>query len=169
MMWEQINNKNTFPIIIPPFKAPTYKMIKDALNILDLKTKYKFYLPEFNCYTNYEVPFGYMYIYKLEHMGDMKIHSRSTGPVTGKVLQPTAGKGREGGQRLGEQESLSFISYGALLALQEFFGPLSDDHVTKNEIITDIIQTGHAAYRVPKTNPAKDLLNAYFTSLMISG
>jgi DNA-directed RNA polymerase beta subunit len=169
LLWEQINNKNMFPIIIPPFKAPNYKMIKNALNSLDLKTKYKLYLPEFNCYTNYEVPFGYMYIYKLEHMGDMKIHSRSTGPVTGKVLQPTAGKAREGGQRLGEQESLSFVSYGALLSLAEFFGPLSDDHVTKNEIISDIIQTGHAAYRFPKTNPAKDLLNAYFTSLMISG
>lgn len=167
LLWEQINNKNMFPIIVPPFKAPNYRMIKDALNVLNLKTKYKLYLPEFNCYTNYEVPFGYMYIYKLEHMGDMKIHSRSTGPVTGKVLQPTAGKGREGGQRLGEQESLSFISYGALLSLQEFFGPLSDDHVTKNEIISDIIQTGHAEYRVPKTNPSKDLLNAYFTSLMI--
>lgn len=169
MLWEQINNKNMFPIIVPPFKAPTYKMIKSALDVLDLKTKYKLYLPEYNTYTNYEVPFGYMYIYKLEHMGDMKIHARSTGPVVGKVLQPTAGKAREGGQRLGEQESLSFISYGALLSLQEFFGPLSDDHVTKNEIISDIIQTGHAPYRVPKTNPAKDLLSAYFTSLMISG
>jgi len=169
LLWEQINNKNMFPIVIPPFKAPTSKMIKDALNVLDLKTKYKLYLPEFNCYTNYEVPFGYMYFFKLEHMGDMKIHSRSTGPVVGKVLQPTAGKGREGGQRLGEQESLSFISYGALLSLAEFFGPLSDDHVTKNEIISDIIQTGKASYRIPKTNPAKDLLNAYFTSLMISG
>lgn len=169
LLWEQINSKKVFPIIIPPFKSPNFKMIGQALKVLNLQTKYKLYLPEFNCYTNYEVPFGYMYIYKLEHMGDMKIHSRSTGPVTGKVLQPTAGKGREGGQRLGEQESLSFISYGSLLALQEFFGPLSDDHVTKNEIISDIIQTGKASYRIPKTNPSKDLLNAYFISLMISG
>jgi len=169
LLWEQINNQNMFPIIVPPFKAPTYKMIKSALGVLDLKTKYKMYLPEFNTYTSYEVPFGYMYLYKLEHLGDMKVHARSTGPVVGKVLQPTAGKGREGGQRLGEQESLSFISYGALLTLQEMMGPLSDDHVTKNEIISDIIQTGKANYRVPKTNPAKDLLGAYFTSLMISG
>jgi len=169
LLWEQINKTKTFPIIIPPFKAPNFKMIREALNVLGLKTKYKLYLPEFKTYTSYEVPFGYMYIYKLEHMGDMKIHSRSTGPVIGKVLQPTAGKAREGGQRLGEQESLSFISYGALLSLQEFFGPLSDDHVTKNEIISDIIQTGRAEYRIPKTNPSKDLLNVYFTSLMISG
>ena len=169
MLREQINKSKMFPIIIPPFKAPDFKMIKNALNVLGLQSKYKLYLPEFNCYTNYEVPFGYMYFFKLEHLGDMKIHSRSTGPVVGKVLQPTAGKAREGGQRLGEQESLSFISYGALLSLQEFFGPLSDDHVTKNEIISDIIETGEADYRVPKTNPSKDLLNAYFTSLMISG
>jgi DNA-directed RNA polymerase beta subunit len=167
IMWEQIKNNYAFPIIVPPFKGPNFKMIRDVLKILGLKSKYKIYLPEYKTYTSYEVPFGYMYIYKLEHMGDMKIHSRSTGPVIGKVLQPTAGKGSEGGQRLGEQESLSFISYGCLMALAEFFGPMSDDHITKNEIISDIIQTGHAEYRIPKANPARDLLNAYFTSLML--
>jgi len=167
IMWEQIKKNYAFPIIVPPFKGPNFKMIRDVLKILGLKSKYKIYLPEYKTYTSYECPFGYMYIYKLEHMGDMKVHSRSTGPVIGKVLQPTAGKGHEGGQRLGEQESLSFISYGCLLALQELFGPMSDDHITKNEIISDIIQTGHAEYRYPKANPARDLLNAYFTSLML--
>ena len=46
-------------------------------------------------------------------------------------------------------------------------GPLSDDMVTKNEIISDIIGTGSAKYRPAKISPAKDLLNSYFVSLML--
>lgn len=161
--------KNDFiPMIAPPFQSPTHRMIKEAMDFLNLKTKYKLYLPEYKTFTHYEVPVGYQYIQKLEHMGDLKIHSRSTGPVTGKVFQPTAGKSREGGQRLGELESYSFISYNAINTLQEFFGPLSDDLVTKNEIISEIIGTGKATYKYPKTNPTADLLKAYFVSLMLT-
>lgn len=155
-----------FPIIIPPFQAPKYKGILDALNKLNLKTKYPLHLPEFNCNTP-PCPVGYMYIEKLEHLGDLKIYARSTGPVVGKVFQPTKGKSSEGGQRLGEMESFSFISYGALLTLNELFGPLSDDLVTKNEIISEIIEKGQASYKITKTNPTKELLRSYFISLML--
>ena len=164
---DQIRKNDVVPIIVPAFQAPNHRMIWDAMKLLNLKPKYKLYLPEYNTLTHYEVPVGYQLIQKLEHMGDLKVHARSTGPVTGKVFQPTAGKTREGGQRLGEQESLSFISYNALYTLQELFGPLSDDLITKNEIISDIISTGEAEYRVPKTNPTRDLLHSYFTSLML--
>jgi DNA-directed RNA polymerase beta subunit len=124
-------------------------------------------LPEFNTKTVKGVPVGYMYISKLEHMGDAKIYARSTGPVTGKTSQPTAGKRREGGQRLGELDTYSFISYNCPSVLAEFMGPLSDDYVTKEEILADIIQNGNAEYREPKMSPARDLLNAYFVSLML--
>jgi len=46
-------------------------------------------------------------------------------------------------------------------------GPLSDDYITKDEILADIIQNGNAAYREPKISPVKDLLNSYFISLML--
>jgi hypothetical protein len=68
---------------------------------------------------------------------------------------------------MGELDTYSFISYNCPNLLAEFFGPLSDDHKTKNEILSDIIQTGHAGYRPAKSSPVRDLLNSYFISLMI--
>ena len=163
----QIKSKKFFPIIIPPFKAPKFNGIKAALKYLGLETNYNLHLPEFNTKTKNKVPVGYQYISKLEHIGDLKIHSRSTGPVTGKTMQPTAGKRAMGGQRLGELDSYALMSYDCTNILSEFFGPLSDDHITKNEIIADIIQTGSAKFRPPKSTPTKDLLNSYFISLML--
>ena len=87
--------------------------------------------------------------------------------MVGKTLQPTAGKRREGGQRMGEADTYALLSYNCPLTLSEFFGPLSDDVVTKNEIITDIIQTGEADWRETKASPTKDLLNAYFIAMML--
>jgi len=108
-----------------------------------------------------------LYIYKLEHLGEAKIYGRSTGPVTGKISQPTSGKQRDGGQRLGELDTYSFISYNCPNVLAEFMGPLSDDYITREEILAEIIQTGAAKYKEPKVSPARDLLNSYFVSLML--
>ncbi len=166
-MIQQIKTSGFVPIIIPPFKSPSHKHIADALKVLGLKPAYHLTLPEFNVKTKHAVPVGYMYITKLEHLGAEKIHSRSTGPTVGKILQPTGGKRREGGQRMGEGDTWSLLSYNCPLALAEMFGPLSDDVVSKNEIITDIIQTGTAKYRETKASPTKDLLNAYFVAMMI--
>lgn len=164
---EEITKTGFFPIVVPPFKGPNYKNILVTLKALGLKTGYKLFLPEFNTKTANDVPVGYMYMYKLEHMGAGKIYGRSTGPTTAKTGQPTAGKRKEGGQRIGELDSYSFISYNCPNLLAEFMGPLSDDFITKDEIIADIIQNGNADYRPAKISPAKDLLNAYFVSLML--
>jgi hypothetical protein len=51
--------------------------------------------------------------------------------------------------------------------MSEFLGPMSDDIKTKNEMITDIIQTGEAQFRETQASPTKDLLNAYFTGMML--
>jgi len=164
---KQVKDSGSMTILIPPFKAPAYKEILAALKSLGLKGGYNLHLPEFNTKTKSKVPLGYMYILKLEHIAKDKLHARSTGPVTSKTSQPTAGKKREGGQRMGELDTYSFISYNCPNLLAEFFGPLSDDHKTKNEILSDIIQTGNAKYRAPKASPVRDLLNSYFISLMI--
>ncbi len=153
------------PIIIPPFKAPPYQNISEVLKILNLKTGYKLKLPEYNTRTKQDVPIGYMYVQKLEHIAKEKVHSRSTGPVTSKTQQPTAGKRREGGQRFGEMDTYALMSYNCPNLLAEIFGPLSDDMTTKNEIISDVVATGEAGYRVPKYSPAKDLLGAYMRGL----
>jgi DNA-directed RNA polymerase subunit beta len=166
-MMEQVKKTGFYPIIIPPFKAPSHTDIKNAMNVLGIKTKYKMTLPKYNTTTNHEVPVGYMYISKLEHLGSEKIYARGTGPVTGKTSQPTAGKRRDGGQRLGELDTYSFISYNCPSVLAEFMGPLSDDYITREEIMAEIVQKGSADYKEPKISPAKDLLNSYFISLML--
>ena len=163
----QVRKSGSMTILIPPFKAPSYREILVALKTLGLKGGYHLKLPEYNTSTKGPVPVGYMYMLKLEHIAKDKLHARSTGPLTSKTFQPTAGKKREGGQRMGELDTYSFISYNCPNLLAEFFGPLSDDHITKNEILSDIIQTGAAKYRTPKASPVRDLLNSYFISLMI--
>lgn len=168
-MSEQIKQSGFVPLIMSPFQAPTYKHIIPVLKKLGLKTGYQLKLPEFNTKTKTPVPFGYLYMAKLEHIGEAKVHARSTGPMVGKIGQPTGGKAREGGQRLGEGDTWALASYNCPILLSEFFGPMSDDVVTKNEILTEIIQTGAADFRKTKTSPTKDLLNAYFTSMMLKG
>lgn len=168
-MVEQIKQSGSIPLIMSPFKAPTYKHISPILKKLGLKSGYKLKLPEFNTSTRTPVPVGYLYMAKLEHIGEAKLHARSTGPMAGKIGQPTAGKRREGGQRMGEGDTWALASYNCPTLLSEFFGPMSDDVVTKNEILTEIIQTGGADFRKPKASPTKDLLNAYFTSMMLKG
>jgi len=167
-MINQIKKTGFVPIVIPPFQAPTNIQIKQAMNVLGLKAGYKIRIPEYNTSTMNEVPIGYMYIQKLEQIGEMKIYSRSTGPVTGKTLQPTSGKKREGGQKLGEMDTYSLISYNCPILLSEMLGPLSDDAITKNEIISDIIHNGSAKYRDAKIAPIQDLVKSYFTALMLT-
>ena len=167
LMVDQIRSNNVVPIIVPPFNSPSDKEIMQALKYLKLKPSYHLTLPEFNTKTKNPVAVGYLYLAKLEHIGDMKLHARAIGPTVGKTLQPTGGKRREGGQRMGEGDTWAMISYNATTALSEFFGPLSDDIKTKNEIITDIVQTGSADFRETQASPTKDLLNAYFTAMML--
>ena len=166
-MVNQIRKSGFVPLIIPPFKAPKIDQIKKALVALGKKTGYRLFLPEFNTHTRAEVPVGYLYMTKLEHIGDLKIHSRSTGPVTQKTGQPTAGKRREGGQRIGEADTYSIISYNATKLLSELMGPLSDDTISKNEMVSEIITTGEAKFKYTRGSLAKDLLGAYFIGLML--
>lgn len=166
-MIDQTVQTGFFPITIPPFQAPTYKQILPLLKKLALKTGYHMTLPEFGTKTKNEVPFGYLYVAKLEHIGEMKAHARSTGPMVSKTLQPTAGKRQGGGQRLGEADTWALASYNATKLISEMLGPLSDDVRTKNEIIAEIIQTGSAKYREPKMSPTRNLLKAYFIGMML--
>ena len=164
---EQVRQRKGMSIIIPPFKSPDYKDIAKALKILGLESGYKLKLPEYNMDTHTEVPVGYMYFLKLEHIGKEKIHGRSEGPTVSKTQQPTAGKAQEGGQRMGEMDTYSFISYNALTTLAESFGALSDDSKSRNEMVSEIVKTGETTFRAPQKAPVKELLNFYFTGLMI--
>jgi DNA-directed RNA polymerase beta subunit len=168
-MLSQVSRNTFIPIIIPPFQAPKKQQIREVLKMLGLKTGYKMKIPEYNTTTASPVPFGYQYVSKLEHIGDAKLHSRSTGPTKGKTSQPTAGKRKEGGQKIGEGDTWALASYNCPTVLSEFFGPMSDDHATKNEMIAEIIQKGTTDFKETKVSPTRDLLRAYFISLMIGG
>ncbi len=166
---EQVKKTGFYPIIIPPFQAPQKDDIGKALKTLNLKTGYNLKLPKYNgVKTTQAVPVGYMYISKLEHLGDAKLHARSTGPVVSKTMQPTSGKKKSGGNRIGELDSYAFLSYNCPGVLAELMGPLSDDFITKEEMLSEIIQNGETEYKVAKFSPVKELLNSYFVSLMLT-
>lgn len=168
-MVDQIKQSGFMPIIVPPFQSPKREAIVETLKILNLKSGYHMTLPEYNTKTRDPVPFGYAYNGKLEHMAAEKMHGRSTGPITAKTYQPTAGKRKDGGQKVGEGDTWALASYNAETLMQEMFGPMSDDGKSKNEMINEIIETGHTEFRETQISPTRDLLTAFFNALMIEG
>ncbi|MEN8199797.1 MAG: DNA-directed RNA polymerase subunit beta, partial [Thermodesulfobacteriota bacterium] len=74
-----------------------------------------------------QVTVGVMYMLKLHHLVDNKIHARSTGPYSLVTQQPLGGKAQFGGQRLGEMEVWAMEAYGAAYTLKEFLTAKSDD------------------------------------------
>jgi DNA-directed RNA polymerase subunit beta len=87
-----------------------------------------------------KITVGYMYIMKLEHMVDDKIHARSTGPYSLITQQPLGGKAQFGGQRVGEMEVWAFEAYGAAYLLQEILTIKSDNISGRNEIYSAIVK-----------------------------
>ena len=118
-----------FHVICPPFAGATEKEIKELLK--------KAGLPEDGKVTLYDgrtgLPFdqkvtvGFMYVMKLDHMVEDKIHMRSIGPYSLITQQPLGGKAQFGGQRFGEMEVWALEGYGAAHTLQEMLTIKSDD------------------------------------------
>ncbi len=86
------------------------------------------------------VSVGYMYILKLHHLVDDKIHARSTGPYSMITQQPLGGKAQFGGQRFGEMEVWALYAYGAAYALQEMLTIKSDDVLGRVKAYEAIVQ-----------------------------
>src|SRR5205809_4172676 len=84
-----------------------------------------------------------MYIMKLHHLVDDKIHARSTGPYSLVTQQPLGGKAQFGGQRLGEMEVWAMEAYGAAYALQEFLTVKSDDVLGRTRMYESIVKGEH--------------------------
>ncbi len=87
-----------------------------------------------------KVSVGYMYILKLHHLVDDKIHARSTGPYSMITQQPLGGKAQFGGQRFGEMEVWALEAYGAAYALQELLTIKSDDVVGRVKVYEAIVK-----------------------------
>ncbi|MBF0316174.1 MAG: DNA-directed RNA polymerase subunit beta [Oligoflexia bacterium] len=86
------------------------------------------------------VTIGSMYMLKLHHLVDEKIHARSTGPYSLVTQQPLGGKAQFGGQRLGEMEVWALEAYGAAYTLQEFLTVKSDDVVGRTRMYESIVK-----------------------------
>jgi DNA-directed RNA polymerase subunit beta len=90
-----------------------------------------------------KVTVGVMYMLKLHHLVDDKIHARSIGPYSLVTQQPLGGKAQFGGQRLGEMEVWAMEAYGAAHALQEFLTVKSDDVAGRTRIYEAIVKGKH--------------------------
>lgn len=88
----------------------------------------------------YPISVGYMYILKLHHLVDDKIHARSTGPYSMITQQPLGGKAQFGGQRFGEMEVWALEAYGAAYTLQELLTIKSDDIVGRVKVYEAIVK-----------------------------
>jgi DNA-directed RNA polymerase subunit beta len=89
---------------------------------------------------DHDVTVGIMYMLKLHHLVDEKIHARSIGPYSLVTQQPLGGKAQFGGQRLGEMEVWAMEAYGAAYSLQEFLTVKSDDVVGRTRMYEAIVK-----------------------------
>jgi len=132
-------------------EADIYKMVREAKKSLREKGVPEKYLPSDDCRITLfdgrtgeafqeKVSIGHMYILKLIHLVEDKIHARSTGPYSLITRQPLGGKAQFGGQRFGEMEVWAIEGYGAAYALQEFLTVKSDDVNGRTKMYEAIIK-----------------------------
>ncbi len=136
---------NGFPISTPVFNGIKEKEIKKLLKISNLPETGQIYLYDGLTGIKFERPItvGYMYIMKLNHLVDDKIHARSTGSYSLVTQQPLGGKSQFGGQRFGEMEVWALEAYGAAYTLQEMLTVKSDDVSGRVKIYKNIINGNH--------------------------
>jgi DNA-directed RNA polymerase subunit beta len=91
-----------------------------------------------------EITVGYMYMLKLNHLVDDKMHARSTGPYSLVTQQPLGGKAQFGGQRFGEMEVWALEAYGAAYTLQEMLTVKSDDVTGRTRMYKNIVDGNHS-------------------------
>jgi DNA-directed RNA polymerase subunit beta len=119
--------------------------IKTALKMAGLNTSGQSRLIDGKTGDAFENPVtvGVMYMLKLHHLVDDKIHARSIGPYSLVTQQPLGGKAQFGGQRLGEMEVWAMEAYGAAYALQEFLTVKSDDVLGRTRMYESIVKGEH--------------------------
>jgi DNA-directed RNA polymerase subunit beta len=133
-------------IATPVFDGASYDDIVAALKEAKLPTSGK--TPLFDGRSgeklDNEVGVGYMYMLKLGHLVDDKIHARSIGPYSLVTQQPLGGKSQFGGQRFGEMEVWALEAYGAAYTLQEMLTVKSDDVMGRSKIYESIVKGENA-------------------------
>ena len=130
----------------PVFNGATEAEIKELLEMAGLSTSGQTVLLDGRTGDPFDrdVTVGVMYMLKLHHLVDDKIHARSIGPYSLVTQQPLGGKAQFGGQRLGEMEVWAMEAYGAAYALQEFLTVKSDDVVGRTRMYESIVKGDHS-------------------------
>ncbi len=133
------------PMATPVFDGADEAEIKSMLRLADLPEsgQTRLYDGRTGEAFDREVTVGYMYMLKLNHLVDDKMHARSTGPYSLVTQQPLGGKAQFGGQRFGEMEVWALEAYGAAYTLQEMLTVKSDDVQGRNQMYKSIVDGNH--------------------------
>ena len=139
------NLKNGVPIATPVFDGAAEREIKDLLVLAGLPESGQMTLYDGRTGDSFErkVTVGYMYMLKLNHLVDDKMHARSTGSYSLVTQQPLGGKAQFGGQRFGEMEVWALEAYGAAYTLQEMLTVKSDDVHGRTKVYKNIVDGDH--------------------------
>jgi DNA-directed RNA polymerase subunit beta len=131
-----------YQAIVPPFAGATEEEIKEELVKAGLPEDGKLWLKDGRTGELFgqKIAVGYMYILKLHHMVEDKIHMRSIGPYSLITQQPLGGKAQIGGQRFGEMEVWALLGYGAAYTLREMLTIKSDDIVGRSAAFDAIVR-----------------------------
>ena len=140
------NLRNGLPIATPVFDGASEDGIKELLSLADLPTSGQLTLYDGRTGEAFERPVtvGYMYMLKLNHLVDDKMHARSTGSYSLVTQQPLGGKAQFGGQRFGEMEVWALEAYGAAYTLQEMLTVKSDDVNGRTKMYKNIVDGNHS-------------------------
>jgi DNA-directed RNA polymerase subunit beta len=133
------------PTATPVFDGATEAEIKGLLELADLNVSGQSTLFDGRTGEKFDrdVTVGYMYMLKLNHLVDDKMHARSTGPYSLVTQQPLGGKAQFGGQRFGEMEVWALEAYGAAYTLQEMLTVKSDDVQGRTKMYKNIVDGEH--------------------------
>jgi DNA-directed RNA polymerase subunit beta len=135
------NLQDGLPIATPVFDGAKESEIKELLKLADLPESGQLTLFDGRSGRKFERPVtvGYMYMIKLNHLVDDKMHARSTGSYSLVTQQPLGGKAQFGGQRFGEMEVWALEAYGAAYTLQEMLTVKSDDVAGRTKMYKNIV------------------------------
>ena len=134
--------KRGVPVATPVFDGAREADIVDLLDKAGLSNSGQVYLYDGRSGIKFDRPVtvGYIYMLKLHHLVDDKIHGRSVGPYSLVTQQPLGGKAQFGGQRFGEMEVWALEAYGAAYTLQEMLTVKSDDVAGRTKVYESIIR-----------------------------
>jgi DNA-directed RNA polymerase subunit beta len=139
------NLRGGVPMATPVFDGASEAEIKGLLELAGLPNSGQTQLYDGRTGDAFEreTTVGYMYILKLNHLVDDKMHARSTGPYSLVTQQPLGGKAQFGGQRFGEMEVWALQAYGAAYTLQEMLTVKSDDVAGRTKMYKNIVDGDH--------------------------